>query len=136
VSSRHGQLDPDILLGFQAAVETNLDSRPSHHDEEEDHDHDDEITSAHLILDRAFDPALLRKQLEALVQEQEIYRIKGFVAVPQKPMRLVMQGVGKRFDQFYDRPWQPEEAKQTRLVFIGRALDASRIESQLAALPG
>jgi cobalamin biosynthesis protein CobW len=51
-------------------------------------------------------------------------------------MRLVMQGVGKRFDQFYDRPWQPEEAKQTRLVFIGRALDASRIESQLAALPG
>jgi cobalamin biosynthesis protein CobW len=136
VSSRHGQLDPDILLGFQAAVEANLESRPSHHDEEEDHDHDDEITSAHLILDRAFDPALLRKQLEALVQEQEIYRIKGFVAVPQKPMRLVMQGVGKRFDQFYDRPWQPEEAKQTRLVFIGRALDANRIESQLAALPG
>ncbi|MBD2035274.1 cobalamin biosynthesis protein CobW [Leptolyngbya sp. FACHB-321] len=136
VSSRHGQLDPDILLGFQAAVEANLESRPSHHDEEEDHDHDDEITSAHLILDRAFDPALLRKQLETLVQEQEIYRIKGFVAVPQKPMRLVMQGVGKRFDQFYDRPWQPEEAKQTRLVFIGRALDASRIESQLTALPG
>jgi cobalamin biosynthesis protein CobW len=114
VSSRHGQLDPDILLGFQAAVEANLESRPSHHDEEEDHDHDDEITSAHLILDRAFDPALLRKQLEALVQEQEIYRIKGFVAVPQKPMRLVMQGVGKRFDQFYDRPGS--QKKQNRPV--------------------
>ncbi|PSB27874.1 cobalamin biosynthesis protein CobW [Stenomitos frigidus] len=135
VSSQHGQLDPNLLLGFQAAVEDHLSSRSSHHDEEEDHDHDDEITSVHLVLDRAFDPTLLRQQLETLVQEQEIYRIKGFVAVPQKPMRLVMQGVGKRFDQFYDRPWQPEELKQTRLVFIGRALDAAQIEIQLTALP-
>lgn len=134
VSSQHGQLDPNLLLGFQAAVENHLGSRPSHHDEE-DHDHDDEITSAHVVLDRAFDPALLRQQLETLVQEQEIYRIKGFVAVPKKAMRLVMQGVGKRFDQFYDRPWQPEEPKQTRLVFIGRALDAAQIETQLTALP-
>ena len=69
------------------------------------------------------------------MQEQEIYRIKGFVAVPQKPMRLVMQGVGKRFDQFYDRPWRAEELKQTRLVFIGRALDAAQIETRLTALP-
>ncbi len=135
VSSQHGQLDPNLLLGFQAAVEDHLSSRPSHHDEEEEHDHDDEITSAHVVLDRAFDPVLLRQQLEALVQEQEIYRIKGFVVVPKKAMRLVMQGVGKRFDQFYDRPWQPEEPQQTRLVFIGRALDAAQIETRLAALP-
>lgn len=135
VSSQHGQLDPNLLLGFQAAVEDHLSSRPSHHDAEDDHDHDDEITSAHLVLDRAFDPVLLRQQLETLVQEQEIYRIKGFVAVPQKTMRLVMQGVGKRFDQFYDRPWHSEELKQTRLVFIGRALNVAQIETRLTALP-
>lgn len=135
VSSQQGQLDPELLLGFQAAVEENLDSRPSHHDLEEDHDHDDEITSTHLILDRTFHPDALRQQLEAIVQQQEIYRIKGFVAVPQKPMRLVVQGVGTRFDQFYDRPWQPEEPQQTRLVFIGRALDSEQIQSQLASLP-
>jgi cobalamin biosynthesis protein CobW len=134
VSSTHGTLDSNLLLGFHAAVEDNLDSRPSHHDLEEEHDHDDDITSVHLVLDRAFDPTALRQQLESLVQEQEIYRIKGFVAVPQKPMRLVLQGVGSRFDQFYDRPWQLEEPQQTRLVFIGRALDSDRIESQLATL--
>ncbi|MFK0735460.1 MAG: cobalamin biosynthesis protein CobW [Gloeotrichia echinulata GP01] len=131
VESDRGQLDASILLGFQAAVEDNLDSRPSHHDTEEDHDHDDEITSTHLILDRAFDPDKLQKQLQALVNQQEIYRIKGFVAVPNKPMRLVIQGVGTRFDQFYDRLWQPEEARQTRLVFIGRDLKASEIESMV-----
>ncbi|MDH6060571.1 cobalamin biosynthesis protein CobW [Chrysosporum bergii ANA360D] len=134
VESDRGTLDADILLGFQAAVEDNLDSRPSHHDTEEDHEHDEEITSTHLVLDRSFDPEKLQEQLQKLAQQQEIYRIKGFVAVPNKPMRLVMQGVGTRFDKFYDRPWQVEEAKQTSLVFIGRDLNPLEIKSQLVAL--
>lgn len=134
VESDRGQLDPSILLGFQAAVEDNLDSRPSHHDTEEDHDHDDDITSTHLVLDRDFDPEKLQAQLQTLTNQQEIYRIKGFVSVPNKPMRLVMQGVGNRFDKFYDRPWQPQEARQTRLVFIGRDLNSTEIESQLVGL--
>ncbi len=134
VASDYGKLDASILLGFQAAVEDNLDARPSHHDDEEEHDHDEEIISTHVILNRTFDPEKLQKQLETLAQSQEIYRIKGFVAVPNKSMRLVMQGVGTRFDKFYDRPWEPEESRQTRLVFIGRDLKSSEIESQLVAL--
>ncbi|BAZ24544.1 cobalamin biosynthesis protein CobW [Kalymmatonema gypsitolerans NIES-4073] len=134
VESCEGKLDASILLGFQAAVEDNLDSRPSHHDTEEEHDHDEDIISTHVILDRAFDPEKLRYQLQTLAQEQEIYRIKGFVAVPNKPMRLVMQGVGTRVEQFYDRPWKPQEARQTRLVFIGRDLNSFEIESQLISL--
>lgn len=130
VTSDRGQLDSAVLLGLQAAVEEDLSNRPSHHDEEE-HDHDDEITSTHLVLDRTFDPAILQKQLQLLAQEQDIYRIKGFVAVANKPMRLVLQGVGTRFEQFYDRPWQPNEPKQTRLVFIGQNLNPAAIESRL-----
>lgn len=135
VSSDRGQLDPNILLGFQAAVEDNLATRPSHHDIEEDHEHDEEIISTHVIMDRAFDPTALQNQLQQLAQEQDIYRIKGFVVVPNKSMRLVLQGVGTRFEQFYDRPWQLDEPKQTRLVFIGRDLNSSKIEEQLVALP-
>ena len=134
-NGRSQTLDSDVLLGFNAAVEDDLEARPSHHDFEEDHDHDDQIVSTHVVLDRAFDPSQLKAQLEALVQQQEIYRVKGFVAVPNKSMRLVMQGVGSRFEQFYDRLWQPEEARQTRLVFIGRDLSHEAIESQLVALP-
>ena len=54
VASDRGQLDPAVVLGFQAAVEEDLAARPSHHDTEADHDHDEEITSTHLILNRAF----------------------------------------------------------------------------------
>ncbi|MGP1387221.1 MAG: cobalamin biosynthesis protein CobW [Thainema sp.] len=133
VPCNHGEISPDILLGFNAAVEDNLDSRPSHHDTEEDHEHDDDINSVYVELEQAFDPEGLIDRLQALVQQQEIYRIKGFVAVPGKAMRLVLQGVGQRFDKFYDRPWQPAESRKTQLVFIGHALDADKINTAIAA---
>jgi cobalamin biosynthesis protein CobW len=115
-------------------VEDNLDARPSHHDTEEDHEHDDDINSVHLILDQAFEPKALTAKLKQLVQEQEIYRIKGFVDVPNKPMRMVVQGVGDRLEHFFDRPWQASEPRQTRLVLIGRALVHSQIEGVLRSL--
>lgn len=128
VSSRQGEINPDLLLGFNAAVEDNLASRPSHHDHEEEHDHDDEINSVQLVLDRAFDPKRLTEQLKQLVRQQEIYRIKGFINVEGKPMRLVLQGVGNRFETFFDRFWLPDELRQTRLVLIGRKLDETMVK--------
>jgi len=122
VACNEGAINPDVLLGFNAAVEDNLDSRHSHHDHEEEHDHDDDINSIEFICDRTFEPKSLIEKLQQLVQKEEIYRIKGFVDVPDKSMRLVLQGVGNRFDTFYDRLWSKEETRQTRLVFIGRSL--------------
>ena len=127
----HGQVNPDLLLGFNAAVEDDLDQRPSHHDHEDDHDHDDHITSVYLELNQTFNPVDLVERLRGLVQQHSIYRIKGFVAVPAKSMRLVIQGVGQRFDHFYDRPWGADEPRQTRLVFIGEDLDGASLRLSL-----
>ena len=131
IPCKGGEIDPNLLLGFNAAVEDNLTSRPSHHDHEEEHDHDDDINSVELTCNSTFEPKQLIQQLQNLVQEEEIYRIKGFVNVAHKPMRLVLQGVGNRFDTFYDRMWSKEETRQTRLVFIGRNLNKDKIESYL-----
>ena len=134
MNSDRGIVEPDAILGFNSAVEDNLHNRPSHHDREAEHEHDDEIGSTNLVLAREFNPEQLQKQLKMLVAEQEIYRIKGFVAVPNKSMRLVIQGVGKRFEQFYDRQWRENEPRETKLVFIGQSIDAARIESSLCQL--
>jgi cobalamin biosynthesis protein CobW len=131
IPCKDGAIAADVLLGFNAAVEDNLESRPSHHDTEEDHEHDDDINSICLTLNQPFEAAVLVAKLEKLVQAQEIYRIKGFVEVPNKPMRLVIQGVGNRFDYFYDRPWQASELRQTRLVFIGKDINQAAIESAI-----
>ncbi|GAB4353989.1 MAG: cobalamin biosynthesis protein CobW [Cyanophyceae cyanobacterium] len=143
-----GQIDPAILLGFNAAVEDDLAARPSHHDghhhdhdddhddhdhdHHHDHDHDDEIESMALRLDGPCDPAALVEQLQALVRDREIYRIKGFVNVADKPMRLVLQGVGQRFETFYDRRWRPDEERRTQLAVIGRNLDPEAIRTAIA----
>ena len=128
-----GEVNPDILLGFNAAVEDNLDARPSHHDTEEEHEHDDHISSFSTELTQDFEVKALINRLKALVEDQEIYRIKGFVSVSNKPMRLVLQGVGQRFDHFFDRPWQPNEERKTRLVFIGNELDENQINLALSS---
>jgi cobalamin biosynthesis protein CobW len=132
LESQRSSLDPNLLLGFNAAVEDNLDQRPSHHDFEEEHDHDDDINSTYIILDEHFEPEKLKNKLGELVQEQEIYRIKGFVNVANKPMRLVLQGVGKRFESFYDRQWLENEQRKTKLVFIGKDIDSQAIKDKLA----
>ncbi|MBD2653279.1 cobalamin biosynthesis protein CobW [Synechocystis sp. FACHB-383] len=132
VPCHQGQISPAVLLGFNAAVEDNLHSRPSHHDHEEDHNHDEDINAVYVALDREFDPKQLVKGLANLVENHEIYRIKGFVAVPQKAMRLVLQGVGPRFDYFYDRPWTEVDSRQTRLVLIGQALEPEKIKMAIA----
>ncbi len=131
IPCKGGEIEPNLLLGFNAAVEDNLASRPSHHDHEEEHDHDDDINSVELQINSTFEPKLLVKQLQNLVEREEIYRIKGFVDVAHKPMRLVLQGVGNRFDTFYDRMWSKDETRQTRLVFIGRNLSKDKIKSSL-----
>ncbi|MFN3678500.1 cobalamin biosynthesis protein CobW [Thermosynechococcus sp.] len=123
-----GQVPADLLLGFNAAVEENLGQRPSHHDFEEEHDHDEQIQAVCLELG-ACDLQRLRQSLERLLQVPDIYRIKGFAAIEGKPMRLVVQGVGQRLDSFYDRLWQAAEPRQTRLVVIGRQLDQQELLS-------
>jgi len=128
---QQGLITPELLLGFNAGVEDDLDNRPSHHDHEEDHEHDDGINSVHLILNQGFDPESLVTKLQELVKQQEIYRVKGFVNVPHKPMRLVLQGVGNRFDTFYDRLWLNTDTRETRLVFIGKQLESDFLEKAL-----
>ena len=70
-------------------------------------------------------------QLKDLVGRHEIYRIKGFLNVPGKPMRLALQGVGDRFDAYFDRAWREGEDRKGRLVFIGRKLKEANLEKEL-----
>lgn len=128
-SCNNGEIDSNILLGFNAAVENDLDSRHSHHDHEEDHDHDDDINSVQITLENPLNPNILIEKLKGFIQTKEVYRIKGFVNVMNKPMRMVLQGVGDRFDSFYDRLWKSTEKRETKLVFIGRLLDENELKT-------
>lgn len=128
----HGRIPSEILLSMNAAVEDNLDQRHSHHDAEEDHEHDDNITSLSFCFEPSIDIDELQKELEAIAEQYEVYRMKGFVNVTNKPMRLVIQAVGTRFDRFFDQPWQGK--RETKLVLIGQDLPEQEIGDRLRQL--
>lgn len=132
IAAHGGELPLDVLLGLNCATELHIDKRRTHHDEEdEDHDHD-EFASFHVELPEAEEARLLQALKEA-VARYGILRIKGFAAIPGKPMRLLLQGVGQRFDKHFDRAWQADEARITRLVVIGQQLDQALISRELQA---
>ncbi|SDC55257.1 cobalamin biosynthesis protein CobW [Paracidovorax valerianellae] len=129
VQAEQGRLPLDVLLGLSKASEATIDQRQSHHDHEEDHDHDE--FDAHVIDLPAVDRERLLAALAGLVERHAILRVKGFAAIPGKPMRWLLQGVGRRFDHHFDRAWREGEDRSTRLVFIGQDLDAEVLRAGL-----
>lgn len=137
IASERANVSTDVLLGIGAAAEDDLDARYSHHEAEHAdgiaHEHDDGFTSVSVSVSVPHTPEQLEAALHKLIAQFEIYRIKGFIAVDNKPMRMILQGVGDRFEKYFDRHWKPEEARVTRLVVIGHELEASLIEQALLA---
>ncbi|MDH0649057.1 cobalamin biosynthesis protein CobW [Pseudomonas sp. GD03858] len=135
IEASSGRLPLEVLLGVGAESEAHIDGRRTHHDshhdgdDHDDHDHD-AFDSISIDLPEA-DDSLLLDALTQLVTEFGILRAKGFAAIPGKPMRLLIQGVGTRFDKHFDRAWRQDEPRITRLVLIGQDLDAVQLEARL-----
>ncbi len=131
IATRDGVIDANIALGLEAGAEDDIVSRPSHHDLEEAHDHDD-FDSFVLDIPPLDDPTDFVTLLGEVAGRHDVLRMKGFLDITGKPMRLLVQGVGARFRQQYDRAWAREEARRGRLVVIGRkGLDRAAIEAAL-----
>jgi cobalamin biosynthesis protein CobW len=131
VAIQQGRVPASVLLGLSAAAEDDLASRPSHHDNLAEHDHDDFET---FIVDL---PVLasagdLASRAKDVASAHDVLRVKGFAAVDGKPMRLLLQGVGERVDTRYERAWQSGESRVGRLVVIGqKGLDRDAITRML-----
>jgi cobalamin biosynthesis protein CobW len=126
-----GKVDAPALLGLNIGTEADIENRKTHHDDELDHDHDD-FESFVVPLPEIDDPAALSGLVSATAEAAGVLRIKGFAAVRNKPMRLLVQAVGSRVTTQYDRAWLPSEPRGTRLVVIGlNGLDRDKIVRML-----
>ena len=132
----------DILLGLGVGTESDMANRKSHHEihhedgHEHDHDHD-EFESFVVEGGVISDTEAMSKALVGIIEKHDVLRLKGFVAVDGKDMRLVVQAVGKRIDTYFDRDWNDEENRVSRLVVIGlHDMDESAIAAEVAAVLG
>lgn len=141
IRSTNGALPIDVLLGQGVEAESDMKSRHElhhHHEHDEngdhihhEHDHDDfesfvfnfgEIVHEELFIDK----------IMSIIKEHDILRLKGFIAVKDKPMRMTIQAVGPRIDTYYDQPFG-SDLRATKLVVIGQSgLDQNAIKTVLS----
>jgi G3E family GTPase len=103
---------------------------------EDEHEHDDAITSVSVSSEAPVDPEKFLPWIRQVTatRGQDILRLKGILAFPNEPRRFVVQGVHMLLTgDVQEREWREGEAKISRLVFIGRNLDQVALAKQFAA---
>ena len=130
------ELEPDFL---QAEEEHHHEHDHDHededhphekheHEEEHDHHHAEDVTSVGIRAPGDLDEKKLSDWLGALLRTkgQDIFRMKGVLAVKGRSMRFVFQGVHMLMDGRPDREWGNDPRTNT-LIFIGRNLDRAEL---------
>jgi len=101
--------------------------------DEHEHSHDPSLESASFVFDRPFERAKLEHWVKALLAERgdDIFRMKGIVALAHEANRYVLQGVHRITDLKPADAWG-DEKPVSKLVFIGRDLDRAAIKAGLS----
>ncbi|MCF6327657.1 MAG: cobalamin biosynthesis protein CobW [Devosiaceae bacterium] len=136
IRAANAEVDVAVLLGMNINSQDDLNGRQSHHEKEHDgdlHEHDDFDSFSITLAPNASKAALLA-DIEKVIIEHDILRLKGFAAISGASARLVVQAVGPRISTWFDREWSADEKFETSLVVIGQApLDQKSITGVLAA---
>lgn len=130
-----GDMSIEELLGIGASAEDQINALHTHHDHHhhhgEHHDHAHDKFDSFVVSIGEVDSDQLQVVLKDLLVQHNIFRVKGFAALPNKPMRQVLQAVGERLHVYFDRLWEASEERATKLVFIGKDLNEDLITNAL-----
>ncbi len=137
INVSNGEIASELIMGLEAATEDRIGKVHTNHDHHHDHGHHhkhahDDFDSLSIKLGEV-DSDKLITIIKQLIADNDIYRAKGFAALPGKPMRQVIQGVGQRIDSYFDRLWQADEARSSGIVLIGKGLDEASLTASLKA---
>ena len=93
------------------------------------HYHDEDMQSLSLRTDKPIDPTKFMPWLQELVAKdgEKILRSKGILSFKGDDDRYVFQGVHMMLEGDHQRKWKKDEARESRLVFIGRELPEQAI---------
>jgi G3E family GTPase len=126
--STHAKVELEQILGIGAFSS----QRATLSLDEHEHSHDPTLESASFVFDRPFDRAKLEAWVKRLLAERgdDIYRMKGIVALANEPQRYVLQGVHRMTELKPADAWG-DEKPVSKLVLIGRALEREALRRGL-----
>ena len=129
-------IEPDFLEGEDHDHDHHHDhgdhahgAHHHHHGNGLKHYHDEDMQSVALRTDKVLNPDKFFPWIQDLVAKDgpSILRCKGILSFKDDPERFVFQGVHMILDGDHQRPWRPEEVRDSRIVFIGRNLPEDKI---------
>ncbi|GLK80290.1 CobW family GTP-binding protein [Methylopila turkensis] len=99
------------------------------------HYHDETMQSVALEIPGEVDPNKFMPWVNALAQSdgQNFLRWKGILAFKGEDRRFVFQGVHMILDGDLQREWKADEARRSKLVFIGKELDEAKLRREFEA---
>lgn len=111
------------IRGFD--LKRTLEMDPEFLNTDNEHEHDTTVTSMSIVQPGDLDLDQVQAWMGDLLQNrgEEIYRMKGVLAIAHSDQKFVYQGVHMIFSGNFEGSWQPGEARQSKLVFIGKNLD-------------
>ena len=136
------EIDPHFL------PDHDCDDSCAHHDHDQDHGHDhhhhdhahpsdihDVTVQSVSLRGGEMDPKKFFPWIEKITQMEgpNILRLKGIIALKGDDERYVIQGVHMIIEGDHQRAWKDGEKHESRLVFIGRELDAERLKKSFHA---
>jgi len=118
-------IDPNFMAAPAVSDEYCEHDTHSHCDHHEHaHYHLDDISSFVFKSQRPFNTALLDEYLSELVNAfgPQMLRYKGILYMENADCKLVFQGVHQIMGSDVGRPWEKDETKESKIVFIGNKL--------------
>jgi cobalamin biosynthesis protein CobW len=153
MAMERGAVSPELVLGLERQL-ANGDSHSAHdhdhhHDHDHEHDHDHHHDHSHVAMESlalqlsgAFDRLTLEQQLNQLLQNRGLIRLKGRLWLEGKARPLQIQAVGPRLECWFESGApEPADHRPTppaglELVVLGFQLDQAAIESTLLKATG
>ena len=140
-----GAFDLERILDIEPSFLTGDHSHHDHHHHDHDHSHGhdhhhhgrhaDDMGSVSLRTEEMLNPSVFFPWINSVVDTlgPDILRTKGILAFKEDDDRYVLQGVHMIIEGDSQRPWGDDEKRESRLVFIGRNLNAQELEAGFMA---
>lgn len=117
---------------LQIDLDGDSDQNDHSHDHHHGHMHDETVSSESFTVDAPFELDKVQAFLARYLSEKgdSIFRTKGILSIDNDDRFYVLQAVHQLIDLRPDHSWQ-EDARKSKIVFIGRNLDRREIEAGL-----
>ncbi|CAK9060627.1 unnamed protein product [Durusdinium trenchii] len=131
VRTTQSKVDMDFILGIEAFnLDKILDMDDGFLADEQDHQHDERVSSCGFHVKGEVAHQKLNEWLGALLKEkgQDLFRTKGVLAVQGMKQRFVFQAVHMACNSAPQKDWEADEERICKLTFIGKNLNRKELE--------